>query len=252
MLPGCHHGETSGSAIRRGRKLCFYALTSKLILARAYKLIPNSTGDHWNAMHRMVRDGNVDVITGDWLSEMNIAWNAIAKKENPQLGYEVGFLDQLEDCIDDIVARGIKVITNAGALNTLALTHKVEELCRERGHNNVIVASVLGDDISHLLSQPTSRKALKFSHLDHPDQSLEDWELAPDVETGVAYLGAKGIIAALHSGADIVICGRVTDASPVIGAASWWYGWAEDSFDELAGALIAGRRYLDSELDLLC
>ena len=224
----------------------------QLILARAYKLIPNSTGDHWNAMQRMVRDGNVDVITGDWLSEMNIAWNAIAKKENPQLGYEVGFLDQLEDCIDDIVARGIKVITNAGALNTLALTQKVEELCRERGHNNVIVASVLGDDISHLLSQSTSRKALKFSHLDHPDQSLEDWELAPDVETGVAYLGAKGIIAALNSGADIVICGRVTDASPVIGAASWWYGWAEDSFDELAGALIAGRKYLNFEPDLLC
>lgn len=207
----------------------------------AHELITNSTGDHWNAMQRMVRDGNVDVITGDWLSEMNIAWNAIAKKSNPQLGYEVGFLEQLEDCIDDIVTKGIKIITNAGALNTPLLTQKVEELCKENGHYNIVVASVVGDDISHLLSQPATRKALKLSHLDHTDQLLEDWELAAEVEAGVAYLGAKGIIAALNAGADIIICGRVTDASPVIGAASWWYGWMEDSFDELAGALIAGR-----------
>lgn len=194
-------------------------------------------------MQRMARDGNVDVITGDWLSEMNIAWNAIAKKENPQLGYEVGFLDQLADCIDDIVVKRIKVITNAGALNTPFLTQKVKDLCRERGHYNVAVASVVGDDISHLLSQSATMKALKLSHLDHPEQLLEDWHLAPDIQTGVAYLGAKGITAALDAGADIIVCGRVTDASPVVGAARWWYGWPEDAFDELAGALVAGRKF---------
>jgi uncharacterized protein YihD (DUF1040 family) len=189
----------------------------------------------------MVRDGNVDVITGDWLSEMNIAWNAIVKKDDPELGYEAGFLFQLEDCIDDIVSKGIKVVTNAGALNTPGLTRKVEELCRERGHEKVVVASVLGDDISNLISQPAMRKLLKFPHLDHVEQTLDTWNLASEIECGVAYLGARGIIAALEAGADIVICGRVTDASPVIGAASWWYGWKEDSFDELAGALVAGR-----------
>lgn len=195
-------------------------------------------------MKRMVQNGNVDVITGDWLSEMNIAWNAIAKKDDPELGYEVGFLEQLEDCIDDIVARQIKVITNAGALNTPCLTQKVKDLCTLKGHTNVIIASVVGDDISHLLSQPASRKALKLSHLDHSGSFLEDWQLASEVETGVAYLGARGITAALHAGADIIVCGRVTDASPVVGAACWWYNWADEAFDELAGALIAGRTVL--------
>jgi hypothetical protein len=60
----------------------------------------------------------------------------------------------------------------------------------------------------------------------------------------VAYIGAWGIVAALNAGADIIICGRVTDASPVVGAATWWYGWKEDSFDQLAGALIASREFL--------
>lgn len=192
-------------------------------------------------MQRMVRDGNVDVITGDWLSEMNIAWNAILKKDNPDLGYEAGFLDQLEDCLDDIVSKEIKVITNAGALNTPALSRRVENLCKERGHE-VVVASVLVDDISDLLAESMTRKKMSLSHLDHPEQTLEKWNLASEIECGVAYIGAKGIIAALEAGADIVICGRVIDASPVIGAASWWYGWGQDSFDELAGALIAGRK----------
>jgi hypothetical protein len=201
-----------------------------------------STGDHWNAMSRMVHTGNVDIITGDWLSEMNIAWNSIAKQEYPELGYESGFATQLEDCIDEIAAKGLKVITNAGALNTPALTRKVKEMCQKRGHTSLVIASVVGDDISHLLTQPESCKALKFSHLDHEEQSLENWELVEGVHCAVAYIGARGIIAALEAGADIVICGRVTDASPVIGAAAWWYEWKEDSFNELAGALVAGRK----------
>ena len=45
-------------------------------------------------MFWITQTGNVDAITGDWLFEMNIAWNAIIKRENPELGYEVGFLEQ--------------------------------------------------------------------------------------------------------------------------------------------------------------
>lgn len=56
-----------------------------------------------------------------------------------------------------------------------------------------------------------------------------------------AYLGYRAIKQGLDAGADIIICGRVADASPVIGSAAWWYGWSESAFDELAGALIAGH-----------
>lgn len=38
-----------------------------------------------------------------------------------------------------------------------------------------------------------------------------------------------------------MICGRVTDASPVIGAAAWWYGWSQEAYQQLAGALVAGH-----------
>lgn len=56
-----------------------------------------------------------------------------------------------------------------------------------------------------------------------------------------AYLGARGIVGGLRRGADIVICGRVADASPVIAAAWFWHGWNETDYDKLAGSLIAGH-----------
>ena len=56
-----------------------------------------------------------------------------------------------------------------------------------------------------------------------------------------AYLGSRDVQIALKAGTDIVICGRVTDASPVIGLAAWWHGWNETAFDVLPGALVAGH-----------
>ncbi|OOO08094.1 protein of unknown function DUF1446 [Aspergillus oryzae] len=200
--------------------------------------VSGATGDHPQAMLRMAQHGNVDVIVGDWLSEMNIAWNAITKSQDPDLGYEPGFLAQLSDCLDIVVAKDIKVVANAGALNTSSLMQKVCALCKERGHSKVIVASVLGDDIS----EPIQKKEPGFQdlhHLDHDEWKLKDWPLKP--HCAVAYIGAWGIVEALNAGADIVICGRVTDASPVISAAAWWYRWQRDAWDELAGALVAGH-----------
>jgi hypothetical protein len=199
--------------------------------------VSGATGDAPSAMSRMASSGQVDVITGDWLSEMNIAWNAITKSQDSSLGYEAGFLVQLEDTLEDIVRNGIKVVTNAGALNTLELARRVDDLCQRKGHS-LVVAAVLGDDITPELHDP-SFNPTAFKHLDHPDWTLADFKLEPCC--GVAYIGCWGIVEALKNGADIVICGRVTDASPVIGAAAWWHGWDKDEYDRLARALVAGR-----------
>lgn len=201
--------------------------------------VSGATGDHPHAMSRMVRTGNVDVITGDWLSEMNIAWNAITKQEvDPSLGFESGFLTQLEECLDDIVAKGIKVVTNAGALNTEALYDRVRALCARKGYGeSVVVAAVLGDDVSDKVTDPAWRK--KLVHLDHPDVTLEDWGFEPTC--GSAYIGCWGIVEALRAGAQIVVCGRCTDASPVMGAAAWHHGWNEEQHGELAGSLLAAH-----------
>ncbi|KAG7108037.1 hypothetical protein HYQ45_018181 [Verticillium longisporum] len=50
-----------------------------------------------------------------------------------------------------------------------------------------------------------------------------------------------GICEALKQGADIVLRGRVADASPTIGIAAYHYGWIRTSYEELAGAFVAGH-----------
>lgn len=50
-----------------------------------------------------------------------------------------------------------------------------------------------------------------------------------------------GIAECLRAGADVVVTGRVTDASLVVGPAAAHFGWARDDWDALAGATAAGH-----------
>lgn len=113
------------------------------------------------------------------------------------------------------------------------------------------VAYVDGDNLMPKVDSLLSEiRAGTLKHLDgtNPDVKLsgdslsflDDPEGMP-VVCANAYLGYRAIKRGLDEGADIVICGRVSDASPVIGAAAWWHGWATDDFDQLAGCLVAGH-----------
>ncbi|ETZ39099.1 hypothetical protein L843_1166 [Mycobacterium intracellulare MIN_061107_1834] len=59
--------------------------------------------------------------------------------------------------------------------------------------------------------------------------------------TANAYLGAWGIVDCLAGGADVVVTGRVTDASVIVGAAAAHFGWHRTDYDQLAGAVVAGH-----------
>lgn len=59
--------------------------------------------------------------------------------------------------------------------------------------------------------------------------------------TANAYLGAWGIVECLNSGANVVVTGRVTDASVIVGPAAAHFGWRRDDYDKLAGAVAAGH-----------
>lgn len=194
-------------------------------------------------MQRQVAKGNVDFVTGDWLAENNLAQEAEAMAQDPELGFKKNTWDALQRSMDDIARTGIKVIVNGGGLNPASLARRCQELIEQRGHR-LQVAFVSGDDV---LAQ-TKAKVVKQAGLPkyfHDDvlESKHDWvnvNVNPLLACN-AYIGARGIVKGLTHGADIIICGRVADASPVVAAAWWWHGWKEDDYDRLAGALIAGH-----------
>ncbi|MCQ4042290.1 acyclic terpene utilization AtuA family protein [Streptantibioticus rubrisoli] len=193
-------------------------------------------GDRPSAAREMVEGGPIDVLTGDYLAELTmlILWKA--RQRDPHGGYAVSFLAQMREVLGSCLERGIKVVVNAGGLNPAGLAAKLGELAALAGLAPKI-AHLEGDDLLPRLAQ-LQAAGEEFAHM-ATGQPLADAEVRP--VTANAYLGAWGITEALRAGADVVICGRVTDASLVVGPAAWAFYWAPDDWDRLAGAVTAGH-----------
>jgi len=191
-------------------------------------------GDRFSAAREMLDQGSgpIDVLTGDYLAELTmlILWKA--RRKDDSLGYATTFLRQMEDVLGTCLERGIKIVANAGGLNPGGLAARIKELSP-----TARVAYITGDDLAPAIKD-LQAEGHEFTNLD-TGVPLAKAELP--VVTANAYLGGWGIAAALRAGADVVICGRVTDASLVTGPAAWWHGWRRDDWDALAGAVAAGH-----------
>ncbi|MFI5714576.1 acyclic terpene utilization AtuA family protein [Nocardia sp. NPDC051750] len=175
-------------------------------------------GDRLSAMREMLDDGQLDVLTGDYLAELTMLILGRDRMKDPGLGYAKTFLRQLEECLGLALERKVQIVTNAGGLNPAALAEKVRELATRLGLE-AQVGYVEGDDL-----------------LDR----AADLGLGSPL-TANAYLGAFGIADCLAAGADVVVTGRVTDASVVVGPAVAHFGWQRADYDRLAGAVAAGH-----------
>ena len=175
-------------------------------------------GDRLAAMHEMLSGGDLDYLTGDYLAELTMLILGRDRMKSPDRGYARSFLTQLEQCLGTAADRGVRIVVNAGGLNPAGLAQAVRAL-------------------AHTLDIP-----VKVAHVEGDDLLPRATELdLGSPLTANAYLGAWGIVECLNSGADIVITGRVTDASVVVGPAAAHFGWARDDYDRLAGAVVAGH-----------
>ena len=194
-------------------------------------------GDKLSVAKDMVEGGPIDVLTGDYLAEltMTILYNQKMKRGENH-GYVGTFIKQFKDVAKIAQDKNIKIVTNAGGLNPKSMALEIENVIEEL-NLNLKVAYIDGDDLIPMMDKLTDLGE-KFSNLDK-DLELKDYSKKPI--TANAYLGAWGIKEALDTGADVVVCPRVTDAAVVIGPAAWKFNWSRDQYDELAGALAAGH-----------
>jgi len=175
-------------------------------------------GDRHAAMHEMLTGGDLDYLTGDYLAELTMLILGRDRMKHPERGYAKTFLTQLEQCLGLAVDKGVRIVANAGGLNPAGLATAVRELAERLGVP-ARVAHVEGDDLL-----PRAEELGLGSPL-----------------TANAYLGAWGIAECLAGGADVVITGRVTDASVIVGPAAAHFGWGRADYDRLAGAVVAGH-----------
>ncbi|SCE79242.1 Protein of unknown function [Micromonospora purpureochromogenes] len=168
-------------------------------------------GDRSTAWREMLDGGELDVLTGDYLAELTMLILGRDRMRDPALGYAKTFLRQLEGCLGTALDRGVRIVTNAGGLNPAGLAAAIGSLADRLGLP-ARIGYVEGDALAR-----------------------------PDALTANAYLGAFGIAACLDAGADVVVTGRVTDASLAVGPAIARFGWGRDDLDALAGATVAGH-----------
>jgi hypothetical protein len=164
-----------------------------------------------------------------------------AKRDNPvegEVAYERSFLEALAPALADIAKYRIKVAVNAGASDTKGLCDAVRKMVKGAGVGYLQVAWIEGDDVLDVVKAKVAKE--KFENV-CTGEDLKDWTFMDEVIGAQAYLGGLGIAKAFEEGADIVVCGRVSDASPVIGAAVWWHGWGRERLNELANTFVAGH-----------
>jgi hypothetical protein len=193
-------------------------------------------GDRLAAAREMIEGGPIDFLTGDYLAELTmlILWKQRMKDSGG--GYATTFLRQMEEVLGLALERGVKIVTNAGGLNPAGLAARLRALSDKLGLKAKI-AHIEGDDL--LLKLPELQAAAH--RLEHLDTGKPLSEISSPPISANAYLGAWGIVEALHTGADVVVCPRVTDASLVVGPAAWKFGWKRDDWDRLASAVVAGH-----------
>ncbi|OBG00266.1 exopolyphosphatase [Mycolicibacter sinensis] len=175
-------------------------------------------GDRHAAMQEMLTGGDLDYLTGDYLAELTMLILGRDRMKHPERGYAKTFLTQLEQCLGLARDKGVRIVANAGGLNPAGLAAAVRELADRLGIP-AKVAHVEGDDLLPRAAELGLGTPL----------------------TANAYLGGWGIVECLAGGADVVITGRVTDASVIVGPAAAHFGWERTDYDRLAGAVVAGH-----------
>ena len=186
-------------------------------------------GDSAEGPRQLVRSGEIDVLVLDYLAEITMSLLARARTKDPAAGYATDLPGVLSALAEDLKARGIRVVTNAGGVNPQACKAALEEKLAALGIA-LKIAIVTGDDLLP--------RAAEFAQL---REMFSNEALPAKPWSFNAYLGAFPIAAALASGADIVITGRCVDSALALGPLIHAFGWTATDYDRLSAGSLAGH-----------
>lgn len=189
-------------------------------------------GDTNTAAFQLVKMATIDYLVFDYLSEITMSIMAKAQARDPALGYAPDFVTRvMGPLLQDIAAKKIKVVSNAGGINPLGCGEALKQLIADAGLN-LKVAVVVGDNLTE--------RQQEFRDAGLPEM-FAGTTMPAKLASMNAYLGAVPIRDALAAGADIVITGRCVDSAVVVGPLLHEFGWSLDDYDKLAQASLAGH-----------
>ncbi len=195
-------------------------------------------GDRLSAPIDQVRRGPVDYLMLDYLAEVTMSIMQKQRMRDASQGYARDFVPLMGEILPDIVAKGIRVVANAGGVNPAACRDGVLEQARAKGlGGKVKVGVVSGDDILDRLED-----LLAAGHaLKNMDDGRPLQDVMGRIQSANAYIGAAPIVEALRRDAQVVITGRSTDTALTYAPMMYEFGWRDTDWDRLASGVVAGH-----------
>jgi hypothetical protein len=165
-----------------------------------------------------------DYVVLESLAELTLAILQKDRKRDESLGYTRDLPLYLLQLLPAVLEGKTKVITNAGGINPHAAAQMITKAAQKFGMSGFTVATVVGDDV-----------------LGQPELLPDEFPDAESLAFANAYLGARPVVEALEQGADLVLTGRVADASLFLAPLVHEHGWAWDDWDKLASGILVGH-----------
>ena len=176
-------------------------------------------GDGYAGVGPLLESG-VDYLVCEALAELTLAILAKDRARDETAGWTRDLPLYAAMVAPDVVAGRTRFITNAGGINPVAAGRALLEGLRAQGIHGVSVATVVGDDLKP-----------------HADEL----GIPDDAVFAAAYLGAAPIVEALDRGAQMVVTGRVADASLFLAPLIHEFGWDTDDWDRMALGVTVGH-----------
>ena len=206
-----------------------------MVAGRQYCLVPTMNrfrigagagfaGDRFDGAEILASRGGLDAMVFECLAERTIGLAALRKISGSGEGFDPLLMRRLENTLPQLMARGAKVLTNAGAADPLGAGLAAKHYWPEAR-----VASVLGDDVLASLDLG--------SQIIGTDESLDMYR--GRIVSANAYLGAEALVQALNQDADLVISGRCGDAALFLAPLIQHFGWTNQS--QIAAGILVGH-----------
>ncbi len=195
-------------------------------------------GDWLEAPVRQVEAGGIDFLMMDYLAEVTMSIMQKQKSRNPAAGFARDFVPLMERILPDLVAKGIRVTSNAGGVNPRGCAEGVLAAARKLGlAGSVRIGLVTGDDLMDRLDDLIARGHL----LNDMDTGRPVTDIRDTILSANAYLGMQPMVTALDRGAQIVVTGRVTDTGLTLAPMFHAFRWQVDDWDKVASGTVAGH-----------
>ncbi len=182
----------------------------------------------------LAQSGDIKYLCFDTLSEKEIQTASLRKIRNLREGFDNHIEMRMEPLLPICAKRGVKIISNMGSANPRGGVDLIQTICKGLGLTGLKIACILGDDVLTTVMETDPLVAETGRRLSSFGKNLI---------SANAYIGADAVASALERGANIVIGGRIADASLFLGPLMYEFGWKsnENGWDRLARGIIVGH-----------